>query len=93
MSKAEYIAEDALILVQDVVHMFTNVEFILLPIILNGHFHLVVLDKGKKEYVHYSSSLSLTYDKDAISIVNNVFLYDFIIIFISLLPDQYMLYR
>lgn len=50
MSKAEHTAEDALTLVQHVVRNFAGAELILLPIILNGHFHPVMLDKGKKEF-------------------------------------------
>lgn len=91
MSQAEQIAKDALTLAQHVVCNFIEAELILLPIILNGHFHLIVLDK-RKEYIHYSSSVSLTYDKDAVGMVNNVFVYDYTIIFISTWPNQYMFY-
>lgn len=61
MSKVDHIAEDALILVQDIVHLFNDVELILLLIILNEHFHLIMLDKGKTEYIHYLCMIVLLF--------------------------------
>lgn len=79
MSKVEHTAKDSLTMIVDAVHLFIGVKLILISIILNRHFHLLVLDKGKKEYIHYSSVFSLTYDADAVNMANNVFVYNFLL--------------
>ncbi|XP_039118906.1 SH3 domain-containing protein C23A1.17-like [Dioscorea cayenensis subsp. rotundata] len=66
MSSSEHTGEESLLMMADVIRQFANVDVILMPIILHGQFHLLVLDKVKKEYIHYSSSVSLKYDQDAI---------------------------
>lgn len=42
----------------------------LMPIILQKHYHLPVLDKEEREYHHYSSLINHVYDKDALAIVS-----------------------
>lgn len=76
MSKVEHTAEGDLSLITNVIHHFVDVELILMTIILNGHFHLLMLDKGKK-YINYSSTLSLTYNIDTVDMVSSSFLYNF----------------
>lgn len=48
MLKVEHTAKISLTMIADVVWEFVELDLILLPIILNGHFHLLVLDKRKK---------------------------------------------
>lgn len=43
---------------------------VIMPIILNGHFHVHVLDNEKQEYRHYSSWQSDEYNKNAINMVS-----------------------
>ena len=46
-----------------------DVELVILPIILNGHFYVVFLDNNKQEYRHYTSCVSEEYVKDATDMV------------------------
>ncbi|WP_375669393.1 hypothetical protein, partial [Bartonella sp. MR168JLCBS] len=70
LSKSDDTAEEALGMVGVAAQTVHDVEIVLMPIILNGHFHLLVLDNRKHEYTHYSSLQSEEYDKDAHDIVS-----------------------
>uniref|UniRef100_UPI0035D125DC hypothetical protein n=1 Tax=Bartonella sp. CL9QHWL TaxID=3243542 RepID=UPI0035D125DC len=70
MSKSNDTSEKALGMVEDAARSIHEVEIVLMPIILNGHFHLLVLDNRKHEYTHYSSLQSEEYDKDARDMVS-----------------------
>lgn len=48
MLNVEHTAKISLTMIADIVWEFVELDLILLPIILNGHFHLLVLDKRKK---------------------------------------------
>ena len=67
--KQEHTSECALTMTEQAACHLHDVDVVLLPIILNGHFHLLVLDNQKNEYQHYSSAESLTYDTDALVMV------------------------
>lgn len=55
-----------------------DVDVIFLPIILNSHFHLVILDKVKKKYMHYSLAKSHTYDANVINMVITIVCFSFL---------------
>lgn len=56
-------------MIEEAAHNLHNADIVLLPIILIGHFHLVVLDKDKQEYWYYSSCQNLQYDDDTFDMV------------------------
>ena len=56
-------------MVEDAIYDYDNIELILMPIVLNNHYHLFLLDKADQKYVHYSSLQSRTYDVDSKDIV------------------------
>ncbi|XP_039133226.1 rho GTPase-activating protein gacV-like [Dioscorea cayenensis subsp. rotundata] len=45
--------------------VYDQVEVVLIPIIVDNHYHLLVLDKEKKEYLHFSSISKKTYNDAA----------------------------
>lgn len=55
MSKQDHIEELSPTMIKEVTHHLDDIDADLLPIILNGHFHLVVLNNHKQEYQHYLS--------------------------------------
>lgn len=55
MLKMEHNIEVSLMMMEDAACSYREVEILLLPIIFNGHFHLFVFNKEKKEFQHYSS--------------------------------------
>lgn len=59
ISKQEHTAEKALAMMEEGTRRLHNVDIIILPIILNGHFHLIVLDNVTQEYQYYSLCQSL----------------------------------
>ena len=70
MSKQEDTSESALIMIGNAAQSLHDVDIVILPIIMNGHFHLVVLDNNKQEYRHYTSADSEEYDRDAADMVS-----------------------
>ncbi|WP_375645357.1 hypothetical protein, partial [Bartonella sp. CL5QHWL] len=70
LSKQNETAEDVLRMVGDAARNIHEVDIVIMPIILNGHFHVVVLDNIKQEYKHYSYCQSDEYDKDALDMVS-----------------------
>ena len=52
-------------MVEDGIFGYNLAKIISVPIVLNGHYHLLILDKGKRKYIHYSFLPSRTYDADA----------------------------
>ncbi|WP_375669596.1 hypothetical protein, partial [Bartonella sp. MR168JLCBS] len=51
--------ESTIAMVRYVARHLKEVDIVILPIVMHGHFHVVVLDNEKEEYRHYSS-----YDSD-----------------------------
>ena len=60
MSKQDHIAEVALTMMKDAMRNFLYEDIVLLPIILNGPFHLVIFDREKTMYFDYLSAESRT---------------------------------
>lgn len=69
MSKSEHIAEVFLTFMEEATLNNHEMELLLLPIIFNTHFHLVVLDKEKKEYIYYSFTENRIYEADTKNMV------------------------
>ncbi|WP_375646855.1 hypothetical protein [Bartonella sp. TT29SHDZB] len=57
-------------MIDDAARNVHEVDIVIMPIILHDHFHIVVLDNIKQEYMHYSSLQSDEYDKDTLDIVS-----------------------
>ena len=57
--------DQALRMVEDGIFGFDRTESILMPIVYNSCYHLLILDKDKRKYNHYSSLQSRMYDADA----------------------------
>ena len=70
LRKMEYTAEEAERIVLEVVDGIKEVDFIFMPIIANGHYHLLVYDKSEQNYRHYSSLQSEEYDRDVVEMVS-----------------------
>ncbi|XP_039135799.1 uncharacterized protein LOC120273234 [Dioscorea cayenensis subsp. rotundata] len=58
MSKQEDASETALTMMGDAARNLYDVDIVILPIIINAHFHLVVLNNNKQEYMYYTSAES-----------------------------------
>jgi len=52
---------------------FPTTELILMPIIFNKHYHLLVLDKVKEEYLNYDSIGRHAHDRDIVAMVITTF--------------------
>ncbi|XP_039135787.1 uncharacterized protein LOC120273222 [Dioscorea cayenensis subsp. rotundata] len=65
MSRQEDAGESALAMMGDVARNLHDVDIVILLIIMNGHFHVVVLDNEMQEYMHHTSVVSKEYDRDA----------------------------
>ena len=62
MQKMQFAKDQELCIVEDATFAFLDAEFIPMAIVLNSHYHLFTLDKGKQKYIHYSSIMSYTYN-------------------------------
>ena len=57
-------------MVEDGIFGYNLAKIISVPIVLNGHYHLLVLDKVKMKYIHYSFLQLHTYDINARDMVH-----------------------
>ena len=69
MQKMQFTGDQALCMVEDVIVSFEDAEIILMVIVLNDHYHLLIMDRVKRKYILYWSLQSRTYDTDARAMV------------------------
>lgn len=58
-------------MIENIIYRHMQVKLILMPNMLNGHYHLLVLDIPNQKYMHYSSFMSLVYDVNVVGMVSD----------------------
>lgn len=71
MQKMQSVENQAAYIMEDMLYGHKQVELILMPVILNGYYHLLILENPSQNYLHYSSLMLETYDADAEAMVSH----------------------
>lgn len=70
MQKLQFTTDQAVYMMEDVMYDHKNAKIIMMPIVLNGNYHFLMLDMENEKYRHYSSLEQSVYDSDAVNMVS-----------------------